>query len=177
MFKYIAGLLTVFFFYMLLSDVMSQKSANTARLECHKQATTFEYVYKKEFVDRMQTAMTGSHLEIKSKFQLSQYMQTKLASHISLKEVDNMIKAQINLHKTPQTSSNEKLLIDYFIYENDKEDPGKKTAKSKLYAGYLVFNFMLEGEKVYRIQIDFMDTQGKDIEEKVNCAIKSVLSL
>ena len=87
-----------------------------------------------------------------------------------------MIQKQIASHQRA-TKSNKKLVIDYFIYENDKDDPGKKTAKSKLYAGYLVFNFLLEGEQVYRLQIDFMDMQGKDIDEKIRCIMKSVLSL
>ena len=104
-------------------------------------------------------------------------MQTKLATHISLSEVDKMIQDQIDLHKMTEEKSAKELLIDYFIYENDKEDPGKKTAKSKRYAGYLVFNFRIEGEKVYRIQMDFMDLQGKDIKEKIVCVFDSVMSL
>ncbi len=177
MFKYFAALVTVVFFYILATDVMNQKSAKTARLECHTRSTTFEYVYKKELVKIMQDAIKGGNVEIRSKFKLSEYMPTKLAGHISLSEVDEMIQKQIDLHKTTSKRNDANLLIDYFIYENDKEDPGKKTAKSKLYAGYLVFHFLLEGEKVYRLQIDFMDMQGKDIEEKIHCMMKSVMSL
>ena len=177
MFKYFAALLTIVFFYILATDVMNQKSAKTARLECHTRSTTFEYVYKKELVKLIQDAIKGGNVEIRSKFKLSEYMPTQLANHISLVQVDEMIQKQIDLHNTAKDNNDKKLLIDYFIYENDKEDPGKKTAKSKLYAGYLVFHFLLEGEKVYRVQIDFMDLQGKDIEEKVQCVFKSVLSL
>ena len=177
MFKYFAALVTAVFFYILATDVMNQKSAKTARLECHIRSTTFEYVYKKELVKTMKDAIQSGNVEIKSKFKLSEYMPTQLENHISLEQVDAMIQKQIDSHKDTTKNSAKKLLIDYFIYENDKEDPGKKTAKSKLYAGYLVFHFLLEGEKVYRIQIDFMDLQGKDIEEKVACAITSVLTL
>ena len=177
MFKYFAALLTVVFFYILATDVMNQKSAKTARLECHTRSTTFEYVYKKELVKSMQDTIKNGNVKIKSKFKLSEYMPTKLADHISLSEVDAMIQKKIDLHRRTSKSDDNTLLIDYFIYENDKEDPGKKTVKSKLYAGYLVFHFLLEGERVYRIQIDFMDLQGKDIEEKVQCVFKSVLSL
>ena len=177
MFKYFAALVTVVFFYILATDVMNQKSAKTARLECHTRSTTFEYVYKKELVKTMQDAIKSGNVEIRSKFRLSEYMPTQLANHISLEQVDAMIQKQIDSHKDTTKNGAKKLLIDYFIYENDKEDPGKKTAKSKLYAGYLVFHFLLESEKVYRIQIDFMDLQGKDIEEKVNCTINSILSL
>ena len=180
MFKYFLGLVAVLFFYMIGSEVVgfiNKKSANSARLECHKKSTTFEYVYQKEQVTTIQDAIKSNHVVIKSKFKLSEHMLTKLAKHISLSEVDKMIQDQIDLRKMTDKKSTKELLIDYFIYENDKEDPGKKTAKSKLYAGYLVFHFLVEGEKVYRIQIDFMDLQGKDIEEKVGCVFDSVMSL
>ncbi len=180
MFKVVAAIVTAFFFYIFGSEVVrivTKKGPNIERLECHTKSTTFEYVYKKELVTVMQDAIKSSNVEIKSKFKLSKYMQTKLATHISLEQVDTMIQKQIDLHNDRTKDNTKKLFIDYFIYENDKEDPGKKTAKSKLYAGYLVFNFFLEGEKVYRLQIDFMDMQGKDIDKKVNCAIASVLTL
>lgn len=180
MLKVIAAVVAAFFFYMLGSEVVNfitKKGANSARLECHTKSTTFEYVYKKELVTAMQDVIKSGNVQIKSKFKLSEYMPTQLANHISLNQVNTMIQKQIDLHKDTTKSSAKKLLIDYFIYENDKEDPGKKTAKSKLYAGYLVFHFLLEGEKVYRLQIDFMDLRGKDIEEKVACAITSVLTL
>lgn len=180
MFKYVLGVITVLFFYIIGTEVVgfiNKKSANTARLECHKKSTTFEYVYQKEQVNTILDAIKSNHVVIRSKFQLSEHMQTKLANYISLSQVDKMIKDQIDVYKVTDKESDKELLIDYFIYENDKEDPGKKTAKSKLYAGYLVFHFLLEGEKVYRIQIDFMDLQGKDIEEKVGCVFDSVMSL
>lgn len=91
--------------------------------------------------------------------------------------MDTMIRKQIDLNKNVSENNDKRLIIDYFIYENDKKDPGKKTAKSKLYAGYLVFHFLIADEKVYRLQIDFMDMQGKDIEEKIQCMMKSILSL
>jgi len=179
MFKGIAIVLTLLFFYMIVSDVVStvtKKGSNSERLECHTKQTTFEYVYKKELVSDIQNAIKSGTVEIKSKFKLSEHMQTQLEKHINLEQVDEMIEKQINLHQG-KSKSTHPLVIDYFIYENDKEDPGKKTAKSKLYAGYLVFNFMLEGEQIYRLQIDFMDLQGKDIEEKIQCMMKSVLTL
>jgi hypothetical protein len=157
--------------------IVTKKGPNTERLECHTKSTTFEYVYKKELVMAMQDAIKSGNVEIKSKFKLSEHMQTKLATHISLEQVDTMIQKQIDLHKDTTKDNTKKLLIDYFIYENDKKDPGKKTAKSKLYAGYLVFHFLIKGKKVYRLQIDFMEFQGKDIEEKIHCMMKSVLSL
>lgn len=191
MFKYIAGLLTISFFYLLISDGMShktetmrkksvmtsQKSARISRLKCHTKSITFEHVYKKERVKGMQDAVKSANIQLKSKFKLSEHMLTQLAKHISLSSVDEMIQKQIDSHIDTTKSTDDTLIIDYFIYENDKEDPGKKTAKSKLYAGYLVFNFLLKDEQVYRLQIDFMDTQGKDIEEKIECMLESVLTL
>lgn len=42
--------------------------------------------------------------------------------------------------ETEEKQQNEKLLISYFIYENDKKDEGKKNKDAFLYAGYLVLS-------------------------------------
>lgn len=81
MFKVFAALATAFFFYILGSEVVSivtKKGPNTERLECHTKSTTFEYVYKKESVKTMQNAIKSGNVDIKSKFKLSEHMQTKI---------------------------------------------------------------------------------------------------
>jgi hypothetical protein len=65
----------------------------------------------------------------------------------------------------------------YYIYENDKEDKGKKNKDALLYAGYLVFEFKLDNEILYKIQIDYMQTDASDIKSRVNCAIESFLTI
>jgi len=66
------------------------------------------------------------------------------------------------------------LRIEVSIYENDKQDPEKKTAKSKLYEGYIFSKFFIDKKQVYQIQIDFMEKDGSDIIEKVKCILKSI---
>ena len=63
------------------------------------------------------------------------------------------------------------------IIYDDPNDPNKKTEKSKLYAGYLVFSFKLKNTLIYKIQIDFIDKKGADISKVLDCAIKSLNSL
>ena len=63
------------------------------------------------------------------------------------------------------------------VYENDKKDPGKKTPKSKKYAGYLTATFKIDNKKVYKIQTDFMSLQGEDIPQRISCIVKSVMTL
>jgi len=71
----------------------------------------------------------------------------------------------------------DKLLVSYYTRENDIKDPGKKTKKSKLYAGYLVFEFKLHDKTVYKTQTDFQDKQGKDIADRVSCVIRSFMKI
>lgn len=179
MFKYIYGLFVVFFIYLVGSEIYSsinKKGGKSTRLECHSRSTTFEHIYDNQQIKDIQEAFKSGQVDIKSKFKLSKHMKSELSTHVKLENVDKMIRDEIMLHSTKEQSS-KKLLIDYFIYENDKADPGKKTEKSKLYAGYLRLYFILDDKKVYHIQIDFMDLQGADIEEKIACVTKSLLSL
>ena len=98
---------------------------------------------------------------------------TKEQSNEKLKAV---IEKYINKNSS-ENKENQKLLIDYYIYENDKEDKGKKNKDAKSYAGYLVFEFKYDNKLVYKIQTDYMNIDANDLEERMNCAIDSFISI
>ncbi|HHH19983.1 MAG TPA: hypothetical protein ENK86_05705 [Campylobacterales bacterium] len=154
----------------------SSKSAKSSRLACHKQSIVFERIYKPELTSSMIEALQHGNVELKSKMKLSKYMTSQLGNYVKIEQVDSMFRTAISTHKE-EKKSDKNLLIDYFVYENDKEDPGKKTAKSKLYAGYIRSSFILDGVNVYSVQIDFDDLQGRDIPESVRCTIESMVTL
>ena len=78
---------------------------------------------------------------------------------------------------TTNTKNSNGVLIDYYIYENDKEDTNKKNAEAKSYAGYLVFEFKYNNEVVYKIQTDYKDVNATDINERMDCVISSFTSI
>ena len=100
-------------------------------------------------------------------------MESKLFEFVDADKTSEMILHSFGFENN-QTSQ---LELAVLLYENDKLDPGKKSEEAKKYAGYLVFDFSISGVLIYKIQIDFMDMQGKDIEKRVDCAMKSVQSL
>ena len=69
------------------------------------------------------------------------------------------------------------LLINYYIYENDKEDRGKKNKDAKSYAGYLMFEFKYDNKLVYKIQTDYMNIDANDLEDRMDCVINSFISI
>ena len=179
MFKYFYGLIIALFLYMVGSEIydnLNKKDGKSTRIACHKKSTTFEHIYNQKQIKDIQEAFKSGNVEIKSKFKLATYMKSDIENYITLQEVDSMIMEQITKSKIEKKRDN-RLLIDYFIYENDKADPGKKTKKSKLYAGYIRLYFILKGQKIYHFQIDFMDLKSRDIKEKIACTSQSLLSL
>ena len=40
-----------------------------------------------------------------------------------------------------------------------------------------MFEFKLDNKLLYKIQSDYMDIDGKDIKERMDCAIRSFLTL
>ncbi|MGM0534188.1 MAG: hypothetical protein ACQERK_06825, partial [Campylobacterota bacterium] len=118
----------------------------------------------------------AQNYEIKPRVQKAEYMDSQLFTHIGKEEVVDLLKARLAEDQSSvQTDKN--AVIDLLIYENDKKDPKKKTEKAKLYAGYLTLDFTVEGTLVYKIQIDFLDMQGKDVADRIDCAVASVMSL
>jgi hypothetical protein len=177
--KYIAAILAFAFLVFLVKvgvDSTAKKSSKSVRLECHKKSTVFERVYDQALIKEVQRALQKGEFELLSHAKKAQYMESKLFEYVDMKEVDAMVRNALAAYKDPQAQSTTPVTIDYFVYENDKDDPGKKTKESKLFAGYLHFKVLVGGERIYVIQIDFMDLQGKDIPEKVECAVQSLMT-
>ena len=58
-----------------------------------------------------------------------------------------------------------------------RTDEGKKNKDAFLYAGYLVFEFKLKDELLYKIQIDYTNIDTSDIKSRMSCVIESFLTI
>ncbi|DAB34772.1 MAG TPA: hypothetical protein CFH82_03395 [Sulfurospirillum sp. UBA12182] len=151
-------------------------SAKAKRLPCHKEVVVFEKLYEKGLLHKIQEALSRGDLTLEVKAQKALYMDSTLFTHITTEEIEDLIKKSLKKYEKSLHVKDKKLFLDVIVYENDKLDPGKKTPESKLYRGYLVFNFLYEQNLIYKVQIDFMDEYAKDIEKRVDCALHSLMS-
>ncbi|MEA3455813.1 MAG: hypothetical protein U9R26_04850, partial [Campylobacterota bacterium] len=171
--KYVYYAFIVGVIYFVGNDIYQQtnkKGARSMRLACQKECKVFEKVYKEDLLEKAKLALKSGNYELDSSIKKAKFMKSTMFEYVQIEEVDQNVREAIAGHKQPDLHSNEKIQIEYYIYENDKDDPGKKTKKSKLFAGYLRFTMTLDAKKVYVIQADFMDLQGRDIKKSVDCA-------
>ena len=176
MFKYFYGVLILLFLYVAGSSIyesMTKVDLKSSRLACQKEVTTFETFRKPEMISEAIKALKSGNYKLESEIRFSKYMKSQLGNYLSVEDVDKMIEEAVSVDKNPNDNG---LVIDYSVYENDKKDPGKKTKKSKLYAGYIYMNFKMGKTSVYDIQLDYKDLQAKDLKKRIGCAIKSFLS-
>ena len=177
-------IIAIFILIIIGNEIYTQinkkpKTAKTSRLECQKQGVTFEKILKPKLVKSLQQTLKSHDYTLEVWADKSKYMKSVMFEYVDVKKIDKDIKQKIKNY-TSNTIENTKIsdvLVDVMVYENDKKDPGKKTAKSKLYAGYLVATFKVDKKTVYKIQTDFMDLKGADIPIRVSCIVKSVLTL
>ncbi len=177
--KYIYTILVLMIAFVVGIFLFQQSvhtGANSQRIECHKTYTVFERIYNDTLLKNVKDALYAGEYELNSSIKKAKFMPTRLFNYVHLSDVDQLVKDAISAYKKSTQKTDDKVTIDYYIYENDKADPGKKTQKSKLYAGYLRFTFTYQGIKVYAVQVDFMDPQGRDIDKSVQCAIESVVT-
>lgn len=151
----------------------NKKGAKSSRLECQKEVVVFEKIYASEKLAELKNLLAKQNVKYSFRVEKSKYMESKLFEFVDADKTSEMILHSFGFENN-QTSQ---LELAVLLYENDKLDPGKKSEEAKKYAGYLVFDFSISGVLIYKIQIDFMDMQGKDIEKRVDCAMKSVQSL
>lgn len=157
-------------------DQAQKPSAKASRLACHKESVVFEKIQNTPLIKELQNALRSEDVAISTKTLESKHMPTRLFDYLKVSDVEQKTRQELAKHAL-STPVQKKAKIEITIYENDKLDPGKKNAEAKLYAGYLIYNFYLDTSLVYKIQIDFMDLKAADVEEKIICAIDSVMSL
>jgi hypothetical protein len=163
---YGVGLLLTYAIGSGIYDQLNYKPLNGGgRLECQTEVIFFEN--GKGDVEPVKRLLKERKYSLTSSIQKSVYMESKLFEIVSLQEVDQMVVEKLG------KSSGDGVDIVYFIYENDKLHPGKKGRKSKLYSGYLNFDFQIDGDSIYQSQIDFMELDGSDIEKRLECLLES----
>ncbi|MEA3553323.1 MAG: hypothetical protein U9R39_02840 [Campylobacterota bacterium] len=160
------------------SDVPSQtgvpESGKAKRIPCQVSATTFERGFGDADIKIAQALLESGNVNITSSVEKAVYAESKMFNYIKLEDTDKIVQNELNKYIKTKTEQKGKLNLSYYIYENDVKDPGKKTKKSKLYAGYVVFQIKNENNKtIYKVQIDFMDRQGADIAQSIQCCVKS----
>lgn len=152
---------------------VNKKTAKSYRISCHKTTTTFEKILDKKQISSLQNALKNGDFSLHVKELPSKYMPSKLFLHVSKNEVEKTFKSLFLHSKTKKPNAH----VEIFIYENDKLDPKKKTKKSKLYEGYLLFDFAYKEKIIYKLQLDFYDKHGKDIPTLLKCAKDSIYSV
>lgn len=184
MLKYLPNALLVLVALAIVYGVYSKfstPSPRASRLDCQEEVACFERrMAEPATIQQAQTLLKSGAYRIASSIQPAKYMTSRLFGYVDTNTTDRALEtaiARIAATEERAAETNATLLLDYLIYENDKEDPGKKNKKAKLYEGYLNFAFKLEGETLYKFQIDFMDPQGRDIPKRFECAVRSFMTL
>jgi len=166
-----------FFAYGIFTKDSNDPMKRDLRVPCQKETTTFEKISNKDLINDAVSLLESGNYTISSRIEKAVYMKSQILNYISVEKADKILSYTINKYIKGKINKDNKLLIDYYILENDKEDTGKKGTACKLYAGYLVFEFKLNGKLVYKIQTDFINEDTSDIPERMDCVIKSFLSL
>lgn len=150
----------------------TKSGCRAMRLECHKETVVFERIYLQDEVKALKETIRSKGVFLEIETQKAHYSPSKLFEILDLEGVRND-----TLKEFGNASSQDAPRLHVLLYENDPLDPGKKTKEAKLYAGYLVFSFYKGVDLVYKIQIDFMDKEGKDITKRIACAKESLMAL
>ncbi len=171
-------LIIVAFISFIVYGVFNQNRIDpkVKRVACQNSVTTFEKIHSTDLKFAKELLLSSNYI-IESKIEYSKSMKSNLYNIFSNKQSDQILNDVLSKFKNSDKKYDKKLLISYYTYENDKEDKGKKNKDALLYAGYLVFEFKLDNEILYKIQIDYMQTDASDIKSRVNCAIESFLTI
>ncbi len=163
-------------FYAIYKE--STKSLKIKRLDCQAKTTTFERVFAEGPIKEGIEALQNKNYIIKSHIEYSKYMKSNIKESIYIEDLDRLLSSTIEKYaKEVQTNDDKSTTIEYYLYENDKEDKSKNNDKAKGYAGYLMFDFKYANKLIYKIQTDYSFINAKDVQERMDCAIESFITL
>ena len=169
----------VFIGYLVGNSIYEQMTKDQTpgkakRIPCQASVTTFERGFGNEDIKIAQSLLEDGDVEFSSSIEKAIYAKSKLFEFVKLEDTDKIVQNELNKYTKNKKDQKNKLKLSYYIYENDVNDPGKKTKKSKLYAGYVVLQVRNDSNKtIYKVQVDFMDFKGADIAQSIKCCIKS----
>ena len=158
----------------------ANKSMKTKRVECQSKTTTFEKIFVENPIIEAINSLKSNNYTINSSIEYSKFMKSNLIDILTKEQADEILKKVIKSQikeEDKKTLDDTKVSINYYIYENDKEDTGKKNNDAKSYAGYLMFEFKYNNILVYKIQTDYMHINTSDVEDRMNCVIKSFIAI
>lgn len=148
------------------------------RIACMSKVTSFERGYADQYIKEAQEQLTKGNFILTSGIDKATYMNSTLFDQINMKNLDKQTLVNLNTYiKELKKDINNEIYIEYKVYENDKDDPKKKSSSCKLFRGYIVLKVKNINKKVvYQVQIDFLDPMGKDIEQTIKCAIEAFIT-
>ncbi len=157
------------------SDV--QKAVKNSGLACQKEVVCFDKVFDANKLKAAISLYKKGNYTLQGEFEYAQYMQTILKDKIDPQKINDYFTKAINIIPNPKM---QKIVnIEYEVIENDKLHPNKKSSKSKhckLYAGFLLTSFKVNGKNLFRMQIDFNHYDEKEIQQRIDCTLKAFLS-
>ena len=106
-----------------------KKSIKIKRLDCQAKTTTFERIFVEEPIKEAINSFKSNNYTIKSNIEYSKIMKSNLIDILNIKQADEILEKSITANintKNTHIEDEHKVLIDYYIYENDKDDSGKK---------------------------------------------------
>ncbi len=170
-------LLLGFLFYGVFTQIGKTSSKNLKRVPCQNKTITFEKINTEANISKAIKLIENGSINIEGYIDYSKFMKSNLESKVSNNDIKNRIIKILATYKKSDEKLDQKVDIKFYIYENDREDKRKKGDSCKVYAGYIVLEFSLNNQQVYKIQTDYMKDNTSDLDERINCAIKSLILL
>ena len=163
-------------FYLQLTKE-KKVTVKVKRLPCQAKVTSFERGYGDDDIIKAKKLLESGNFIMESGIDKAVYMESTLFNYVDIKKMDQIVLDLLNKSIKEKANSKEKITVNYKIYENDTEDPKKKSDNCKLFRGYVVMKFINSKNKtVYQSQIDFMDMKGLDIPQTIQCSVKAFLT-
>ncbi|PLY09311.1 MAG: hypothetical protein C0626_09975 [Arcobacter sp.] len=142
-----------------------------SNLECQKTTSTIDKITSPSLLKDAKYYMENGLYVLNGGFIKPRFGKFYLKDEITIEEANDFFKLKIAI--VQKENPVKYLNIKYEIIENDKNDPRKKDAYSKSYAGTILSSFRINGKEAFMMKTDFLEYDKKDIKNRIDCIIEA----
>ncbi|RXK00478.1 hypothetical protein CRU98_04780 [Arcobacter sp. CECT 8986] len=163
-FLYPLFMLVIIVILFIVYNQINSKKPN--RLTCQNVTNTYEEIFDKKAIARAKTLLSAGNYKLNVSMNYDK--KSKIKDYFSKSDFQDIINSVLdNYEEEYEHNPLKYVVINSSFWEKDTNSN----------SGYISLNFMLDNEKIYKIKTDFMDSNIDDLEDRVNCAVKSFVSI
>ncbi|AXX92247.1 hypothetical protein CPU12_01455 [Malaciobacter molluscorum LMG 25693] len=150
--------------FVIYNQTNSSKKPN--RLTCQNVTNTYEEIYDKKTIAKAKELLSAGNYKLN--ISMNYAKKSDIKSYFSESDFKHILDSVLdNYEEEYEHNAIKYITINSSFREKDIDSNN----------GYISFDFIFDNQTIYKIKTEFKDSNIDELEDRVNCVIKSFVSI